>query len=937
MHALRSLRVIPSITLLLGLLIGCQAVTDKQIADVDTPIASPNDNRDYRTLVLENGLKVLLVSDPEADKAAASMNVSVGSAQDPDFMPGLAHFLEHMLFLGTDLYPQANDYQQYISRHGGNHNAFTASQDTNYFFDVEPDALPGALDRFSRFFVAPRFNPEYIERERNAVHSEYQARLRDDGRRLSEAMNQAFNPEHPFTKFSVGSLETLRDNDQRTLRRSLIEFYQAHYDANVMHLAIIAPQSLDTLETWISDRFTEIPDRGLARPTIDAPLLTERQLPAHLEVKRLDNRPQVQFLFPIDDPINDFRHKPQAYLANLLGHEGQGSLLATLRQAGWADGLSAGSTRGDGNSALFAVNISLTPEGIKQLDRIQASLFRMIEIIGKQGIEAWRYDEQARLGDQEFRFLQRGEPIHKVSELAMNLAYYPLEDVHYGQYRMDGLKASDVRRLLDNLTPERLLRVYSDPEVKAEQRTRWFDTPYRLDHIGQWTRAMPLPDLALPEPNPYIAEDLELLTLAASDPKVVVDSQHYQLWYRPDSDFGSPRVEWRFSLQNPESSSDAHHAALTQLLAGWLNDSLNETLYPAHLAGQEFSAYAHGRGMTLAFSGWRDRQERVMSGVLEQLKQGDITADAFARAKLRLVRKWSNAPQNPLYRQMQSTLNTALIRPSWSDTALLEAAEPLGVGALREFRKHFLSQLFIESMVVGNLPQELARREGLLVANALSPRLDKETIPRLEILDVADNAPTLHPHSTRNDNAVLRYLQGPDRSMTSQASLAVLGRMIDTPFYSQLRTEEQLGYVVNASYQPLLDTPGLSLLVQSPGAGPEHIQARMDAFLNDFDERIATLDEAALAPYRDAVSDRLLERDPSLGRLTSRLWYELAYDDTHFNRRERLAEQVRTLNVGTIQRAWQALREAPVQAVTFSAGDAPSDVEALTDDYDTLP
>ena len=206
-----------------GLLLGgCQTMPDDS-ADTVKPITSPNDSRDYRALTLDNGLEVLLVSDPQADRAAASMNVSVGSAQDPEATPGLAHFLEHMLFLGTDEYPQADSYQQYISRHGGNHNAFTANQDTNYFFDIEPSALPGALDRFSRFFVAPRFNPEYVERERNAVHSEYQARLRDDGRRINEALDQALNPEHPTTGFSVGSLATLND-DEKPLREALCDF-----------------------------------------------------------------------------------------------------------------------------------------------------------------------------------------------------------------------------------------------------------------------------------------------------------------------------------------------------------------------------------------------------------------------------------------------------------------------------------------------------------------------------------------------------------------------------------------------------------------------------------------------------------------------------------------------------------------------------------------
>lgn len=919
----------------LGLLLSGYQAVSANVADTFTPITSPNDSRDYRALTLDNGLEVLLVSDPQADKAAAAMNVSVGSSDDPEAIPGLAHFLEHMLFLGTDRYPQADSYQQYISRHGGNHNAFTASQDTNYFFDIEPSALPGALDRFSRFFIDPRFNPEYIERERNAVHSEYQARLRDDGRRINEALDRALNPAHPSTGFSVGSLATL--DGGAALREALIEFYENHYGANVMHLAVVGPQSLDTLERLVRERFAAVPDRGLSRAEVPERLLTDEQLPARLAVKSLEERRQVRFLFPIDDPIDDYRHKSLSYLASLIGHEGEGSLLAALREAGWADALSAGSARGDGDDALFAVNISLTPEGAEHLDRIQASLFAMIERIRENGLDAWRYEEQARLAEQAFRFQQSGEPIHVASHLAMNMAYYPLEDVQYGGYRMDGFKPDKVREILAKLTPERLLRVYSGPEVEGERTTQWFDTPYRLSHIESWPQAAPLPGLALPEPNPYIAEDLDLLPLDSAKPRLLVDNEHYTLWYRPDSEFGTPRVEWRFSLQHPEASSSARNAALTHLLAGWLGDSLNEVLYPARLAGQEASAYAHARGITLSFSGWRDRQERVMQRVIDQLQEGEITADSVARVKLGLMREWRNEPQSPLSQQMHETLGNALVRPQWSDAALLEAIVTLDAEALRAYRERFLDRLHIESMVVGNLEPALARREGLQVANALTPRLDAAAIPELTPLNVPASAPTLHPRSTRNDNAVLRYLQGPDRSLASQARLAVLGQMIEAPFYTQLRTQEQLGYIVNAGYRPLLDAPGLNLLVQSPSADVEHIQSRIDAFLAQFDERIGELDDAALKPYRDAVRDRLLERDPSLTSLTNRLWYQLALGDTDFNHRQRLAERVMALDPIDVRQAWQALREAPAQVITFSPDTQPSDVAALTEGFEPLP
>jgi insulysin len=105
-----------------------------------------------RALELLNGMRVLLVSDPNAaeDKAAASLNVSVGHLMDPLGLPGLAHFCEHMLFLGTERFPIENDYAKYLSAHAGASNAYTASDHTNYHFDVAPEHLSGAVERFAQ-------------------------------------------------------------------------------------------------------------------------------------------------------------------------------------------------------------------------------------------------------------------------------------------------------------------------------------------------------------------------------------------------------------------------------------------------------------------------------------------------------------------------------------------------------------------------------------------------------------------------------------------------------------------------------------------------------------------------------------------------------------------------------------------------------------------
>ena len=118
-----------------------------------------------------------MISDPATDKSACALNVNVGASLDPPNIPGLAHFLEHMLFLGSTKYPEESEYSKFINDNGGYDNAFTNMTDTNYHFEVSNEAFEGALDRFAHIFISPLLGYECAEREMKAVDSEFNMSL----------------------------------------------------------------------------------------------------------------------------------------------------------------------------------------------------------------------------------------------------------------------------------------------------------------------------------------------------------------------------------------------------------------------------------------------------------------------------------------------------------------------------------------------------------------------------------------------------------------------------------------------------------------------------------------------------------------------------------------------------------------------------------------
>ena len=187
-------------------------------------VVAATDKAAFRRFTLDNGLKVLLVSDPNFNKSAASLVVDTGQIDDPKDTEGLAHFLEHMLFLGTEKYPEAGEYANYMRANGGRNNAYTSTDHTNYHFEVRHAAFEGALDRFAQFFIAPKFNPEYVTREVNAVHNEAMRHVQNDLRRRLNVSRELYDPASGESKFSTGNKETLAKATPAVVR----DFYEHH-------------------------------------------------------------------------------------------------------------------------------------------------------------------------------------------------------------------------------------------------------------------------------------------------------------------------------------------------------------------------------------------------------------------------------------------------------------------------------------------------------------------------------------------------------------------------------------------------------------------------------------------------------------------------------------------------------------------------------------
>ena len=903
---------------------------------------SPADTRDYRAVRLDNGLLALAVCDPSTDFAAAALDVNVGSANDPDARPGFAHFIEHTLFLGTEMYPDSDEYSRFIDEHGGSNNAATSLDHTVYFFDIDAAHLEGAIGRFAQFFVAPRFDRDCIERERDVIHSEYVSRLRDDRLRSIDAWRQALDPRHPVSRFPAGNASTLADRHGADIRDELIGFYEENYSSHLMKLVVIGREALDALEDLIRTYFSAVPRRAVGPRPIAVPIYREGLLPVRLDIKPIRDLRTISLSFAIPPLLPHYRKHPLAIVSHLLGHEGPGSLLSALKARGWAEDLSVGVGINHPDFATFGVTLRATEVGLAHDTAVVAMVFAYLDLIREGGIESRYYAEIAQTAQVGFRHLQKTPAGAYAVSLASALHLYPVREVLTAAWRFCDFDPALERRFLATLTPNRVLLGVTAKGAITDATTPVYKTPYRLNRIApeivaNWLDPDPDRTFALPEPNPFVPGNPAMI--AAPEPReqcptCIVQRPGFELWHSADVEFEQPRTNLYWSVRSPIANDSPQHAVLRSLLVRMIEDALGECAYPAILAGQFYALSGQHRGITVRLSGWSDRQPLLFARVVSTLRAPPLLPRNFEAIKARYARQLRNSAERMPFRRARSGVRELMLESAWTEDALLAALDAVDLSDLRRYADDFFRRGEIVALAHGNITAENAIALGGEMERGLLDSMAPVRVTRGRVVRLDSGSRYVRWISIRDGNHALAvYIQGRGPSYREQAMIALIAQATGNRFFNDLRTERSIGYVVSASALNLLDIPGLTLTVQSQTHTPEILYLHMQSFVERSVAEFGKMPSAVFERHRAAVAATLLEAEERLGRRSSRYWGEIERENDAFDRRKRLLDAVRAIERNDLADAWRDLAADPEKArsltVAASNRDIPVDEAAF--------
>lgn len=437
--------------------------------------------------------------------------------------------------------------------------------------------------------------------------------------------------DHPFHKFSTGNLKTLKEAPEKSgvdVRKRLLDFHATYYSANVLKLVVLGKEPLDVLQHWVDLKFSSVPNKNLPIPTFPGEPYKLGQLQKIVKVVPVRDSRTLQLAWPLPSVRDLYRSKPSRYLSHLIGHESEGSITALLKEKGWVNELSAGTSSSYSDFAVFSVSVELTEQGLKHVDDVIEVVFQYIQMLKTVGVQEWIYQEIMDVAAAGFRFLQKSQPISYTSSLATSLERFAPEHVVSGNHLYFEYAPAEIERLLQFFTPQNLLVMISDRSFEAEANLRepWYDTAYSVSAadpalLERWTNAAVPSELHLPNPNPFIPTDFEIKprvvpvlvsqqraaiadgdtsTKEESSGQPAADSQQplspkkrreypsrladigdVIFWYKQDNLFDMPKLYLGLQFRTPVAYESPASCAMTDVITRCLEETLNKYAYYA--------------------------------------------------------------------------------------------------------------------------------------------------------------------------------------------------------------------------------------------------------------------------------------------------------------------------------------------------------------------
>lgn len=365
------------------------------------------------------GLELLWLHAPDSLQAALALELDGGSHDEPAAYPGLAHFLEHLVFRGSQNFAAGDGLMSFVQRHAGQVNASTQGKRTLFHCQLPTTALPGACARLVDQLLQPLLESAAQLAEREVLEAEFRLRSVDAETLVDAAIAQALNPAHGAAGFHAGQRASL-PLEEPAFQQALRDYHQAVYGRGFVRIVLVSCQSpangLPQLEPLLQRLV--VGRQALRRPRL---LSLQQDCARELHLSLPGSAPRLQLVVSLERQACGAPLLLEL-LQLALDNDAPGSLLGELQAAGLCSALQARLVHAQGEQALLLFDCRLLAGGLARRGQIR-------QVLGDWLLHfAQALADEAAL--QPWRSVRRQRwPLLGALEQARQLLEAPREDV----------------------------------------------------------------------------------------------------------------------------------------------------------------------------------------------------------------------------------------------------------------------------------------------------------------------------------------------------------------------------------------------------------------------------------------------------------------------------------------------------------------------------
>ena len=914
-------------------------INNPEIDKIKKPLA---DNNKYKLLTLKkNSLQILLISSKETQKSSSSLAINAGSFYD--LTPGLAHFCEHMLFLGNKKFPSENTFSDTLSKYNGIYNAFTSNDKTVYYFESDNNGFIEIFNIFSSMFYSPLFDIKFIEKEINAVNSEHSKNINNDLWIIDFLVKREGNEKNPFWKFTCGNNDTLGRINPYILQNELFSFFNCFYLPKNMKLVLYSNLTIYEMEKMINDNFNFYKSENkneliLFKKSIDGlklPVYEKGQIPKIMFYKPSSEKNLISIYFIINSLFYLYESKPQDYLFYYFQYEGPNSLIYILKEKELITEINIYVEEMFIEFSIIKISVLLTEKGIDNYEIVIKLIFDHLNLIKNNNISEDIYKEKKANSDNEFKFFQMKNLFDLVIEYSLNMFQYNEENILYGNYLHSKFDKEIIKNFLNEITIDKCVIVIASQ--KDLSKTKYFiknvkkvlpfyNRTYQVSFLNYEliNELKENPNIinydkidlknftfSLRERNNFITKIQNISIPCYESNNNCIDNEYnpklknyaplsldefndkkgFNAFYKIDNSFKIPKQNIYISITS--NTYEIKNAMLNFMISEYYNILKDIIFFDIKGSGNEINIIKEFNKIIFKINCYSDLSEIIIQKIQQIIFYDKIEEKHFNQIKSRIPSLIAKKQSELAFRHSIDLFHKYIIENATNIDDLINTnLNLITYNNFSEFYNNFKNNININLLIHGvtykiqsKLLSQILYNKMINNENKIIKEITQKNIKPKTVLNLYFK----NTYKGESNHVTSIFYQFDKNSYKQKIYMEMFKKCIGNIFFTELRTNKQLGYIIKGMSYEIYDHLYYLIIVQGEKRYPDEIDDLINEVVNTSINKDCSNN---FIEIKNAIKYQINRNENNINERTEKIFKEITMKKYDYEKESKLNQEL---------------------------------------------